>query len=137
MALIEIDTRPSPERVRRFGRVWFPLFVAAAGFALARTSPLAARWAWGLAALVGVLAWIRPSAIRPLYLGLIYATAPIGWIVSHIVLGVVYYLVVTPLGRLLALFGRDPMTRRFDPDASSYWVDVRAERTLDDYFRQF
>ncbi len=65
------------------------------------------------------------------------AVAPVGWTVSHIVLGVVYYVVLTPIGLLMRGLGRDPMRRRFEPDARSYWVERRSERKPGDYFRQF
>ncbi|NGO77800.1 hypothetical protein G6045_19365 [Streptomyces sp. YC504] len=38
-----------------------------------------------------------------------------------VLLAVVYYLVVTPIG-LLARATRDPLTRSWDPKAESYWV---------------
>ncbi len=65
------------------------------------------------------------------------AVAPVGWTVSQIVLGVVYYVVLTPIGLLMRGLGRDPMRRRIEPDAKSYWVERRVDRKPGDYFRQF
>ena len=49
-----------------------------------------------------------------------FAVFPIGWVVSHLLLGVVYFLVLTPIGLTLRALGRDPLERRFDQSASSY-----------------
>ena len=66
-----------------------------------------------------------------------YAVYPIGWTVSHLALAVVYYLVVTPIGLLMRLFGRDPMRRKFDPSATTYWQPHESPDEPERYFRQF
>ncbi len=38
---------------------------------------------------------------------------------------------------MLRLVGKDPMDRRFLPDAKTYWVDARPPRAKRDYFKQF
>ncbi len=57
-------------------------------------------WAVGLgvmAVVVGVIGLAFPPAIRPIYTGWMIAAFPIGWTVSRVVLGVVFFLVVTPI----------------------------------------
>jgi hypothetical protein len=54
-----------------------------------------------------------------------------------VMLAVVLYLVLTPIGWALRLLGRDPLARGFDPDASSYWTPHRSAARIDRYFRQF
>ena len=44
-------------------------------------------------------------------------------IVSPIVLGIMFYLVVTPIGLLMRLVGQDPLRLRFDKGAASYWIE--------------
>jgi hypothetical protein len=44
----------------------------------------------------------------------------IGHVNNHIVLGVVFFALITPFGWVRRLFGRDPMARRYDADAPSY-----------------
>ena len=79
----------------------------------------------------------RRRFARPLYLLLVGATFPIGWTMSHILLGVIYYLVLTPIGLLLQLCGHDPMKRRLEPDAQSYWEPHRPPAKVDRYFRLY
>ena len=55
-----------------------------------------------------------------------------------LVLALVYYLVVTPIGLIMRLFGYDPMTRRRDCEFESFWVPRgKGDRGPESYFRQF
>jgi hypothetical protein len=47
-----------------------------------------------------------------------------GVIMTHVILGVAYYLIVTPIGVVMKLTGRDPLNRKFDKEAASYWLPV-------------
>ena len=44
---------------------------------------------------------------------------------------------LAPIGLVMRLFGHDPMERRIQRDAKSYWVDARPQRARDSYFKQF
>lgn len=91
----------------------------------------------GISAIVAVLGLVRPAAVRPIYTAWMLAVFPIGWLVSHLVLGIVYYLVVTPIGLLRRLVSGDPMHRCFDRQAETYWQPRRPVRDPKRYFRQF
>ena len=84
-----------------------------------------------------LVAYAVPPLRRPLYLGWMYVAFPIGWVISHVVLAIVYYLVFTGTGLVMRLLGRDPLQRRFEPDAQTYWVEHRPGEDLARYFRQF
>ena len=92
---------------------------------------------WGLAVVVPVFGWLVPAFMRLVYLGMSYAAWPIGFVVSHVILGLVYYLVFTPIGLIMRLVGYDPMARGFDRDGDSYWIERQPETTDPArYFRQ-
>ncbi|MDP6944225.1 MAG: SxtJ family membrane protein, partial [Myxococcota bacterium] len=91
---------------------------------------------WGVAGVITLVFFaIKPLQV-PIYLGWIYLAFPIGWTVSHVLMMFVYYLVLTPFGIVMRLIGRDPMFRRFDKSATSYFVDHEAAET-GRYFKQF
>jgi hypothetical protein len=90
-----------------------------------------------LAATVGVLGLVKPAAIRPVYVGCMILTFPIGWIVSRLLLAVVFYGIFTPLGLLFRLLGRDALGIRPQPEAPSYWLPKPAVTDRRRYFRQF
>jgi hypothetical protein len=62
---------------------------------------------------------------------------PLAWSVSTLLLVFVYYLVLTPVGLVLRVAGRDPLRRRFEPRAASYWVKRTEAAKSERYFRQF
>jgi hypothetical protein len=102
------------------------------------------RWDWTMAALgavavtsvVGVVGLTAPERIRTLYLAWNAAVAPIGLCVSQTVTAAVFFGVVTPIGLLRRWTGHDPLGRRHDPAAKTYW-QTRAEYDSDDRaFRQ-
>jgi hypothetical protein len=62
---------------------------------------------------------------------------PIGFVVSHVVLAVLFFGVLTPVGLILRLLGRDPLQRHFESDKKSYWADLPDSIPQGDYFRQF
>jgi len=97
-------------------------------------APDASVWVWSGGGLLAVLGVISPPVIRPLYVALMRLTFPIGWCVSHVVLAIMYFLLLTPIGFLVRRF-HDPMERRFEPAADSYWFP-RQEAHTDRYFRQ-
>ena len=88
--------------------------------------------------MVPVVGWLAPSFMRLVFLGMSYAAWPIGFVVSHVVLAMVYYLVMTPIGLVMRLFGYDPMTRHRMGRWTSCWVERTGRaRGPESYFRQF
>ena len=92
----------------------------------------------GAIGVLGALAiWVAPTLGRRLYVGWMLAAAPVGWTISHLVLGAVFYLVLFPIGWVMRLVGRDPLHRTFDREARSYWIERDGRSEPARYFRQF
>ena len=136
--MIRINRNPGPRMLRQFGGIWLIFASLLAGihwWGGGRAETALGLWAaTGLVALAG---FIYLPIMRLLYLGLSYLTWPIGWVISHLLLGAIYFLVLTPTGLLLRITGRDPMNRRLDRSAPSYWVEHPPGDTPERYFRQF
>lgn len=139
MALIKINKDPSLRELRMFAALWFPLFAAVVGFLAHKRAGgwEAAGMVWGAGGVIAVVMLAAPALARLVFLGLCYATYPIGFVVSYAVLGVVYFLVLTPLGLVLRALGRDAMQCRIDPEAATYWQERQLDRPAGDYFKQF
>ena len=136
--MIEINKDPSPRELRWFG-VLLVLFFALVG-ALVRWRLDAPRVGAGLWVAGGTLALIYlvlPRLRRAIYLAWLYAAYPIGWTISHLLLLFVYYAILTPIGLLLRLAGKDPLERRQDRSAPSYWSRRDQDQDVKSYFRQF
>jgi hypothetical protein len=138
VSLIRIDHHPSRRQLLVFAVLWLVFFGILGKVVLSRTGCLPAAWAiWGLAALVPAAGCVVPEVLRLAYVGMMYVSFPIGFVVSFLILAAVYYLAVTPIGLAMRLFGYDPMCRRFDPKAETYWSPRPTERQPESYFRQF
>ena len=135
MPLVRLNWSPDNRMLRQFGWIACAVGVLLAAFVWEGWASVAAA---GVAVFSGGASLVRPSLNRPLFLGLSIVTYPIGLVVSTVVLVVLFYLVVTPIGLLLRVFRHDPLTRRFDRErTSSYWSPARPARPNEDYFRQY
>ena len=65
------------------------------------------------------------------------AIASIVWVVSRVVLAAIFYVVVTAVGIVMRVIGYDPLARRIDRDAPSYWVAREPVDDVERYFRQY
>lgn len=137
--LIELDRNPPQRVLRLFGGVWLPLFLAIVGTLVWRRGgePSVVAILLGVAAVSIVVAIARPAWLRWLYVGLMLVSWPIGWVLSHLVLGLIYYGVITPSGLVLRAFGKDPLRKRGSPDTASYWHPRRPAGDVERYFRQY
>jgi hypothetical protein len=129
------DEAVTPSSNRALGCV----FAAALGlfglWPIVRGAPVRP-WALALAAAFLVVAWLRPALLGPLNrvwtrLGLLLHA-----VVSPLVMGVVFYGVVAPMGLGMRLLGKDPLRRRLDPSAASYWIERRPPGPAPDTMRQ-
>ncbi len=139
MSVVQINTNPTRRELNQFGFIWLgflAFFGVVAHFKFG--SPLVARWLWVAAVVVPIIGWLVPAFMRLVFLGMSYLAWPIGFVVSHVVLAAVYYLVLTPIGLLTRLFGYDSMKKTIDPEAESYWIErPAAGADAKRYFRQF
>jgi hypothetical protein len=138
MALTTFNRDPSPADLRTFGRLLVPFVVVAGGLVRLRTGSAPAGVAvWAVGGVLAAVFLAAPAARRPIFVGWNGLAYPIGWVVSHVVLAVVFYLVFTPIGFVVRRFSRDPLERRFEPARPSYWVERDEPPPVGRYFRQF
>jgi len=138
MAVIDINRNPSRRDLTWFGLLLVVFFGLVGALVLWRAqSPIAARIIWSLGTILGIVYFAVRPLRRPLYIGWISVFYPIGWTVSHLILGIIFFLVLMPIGLLMRLWGYDPMQRQFEPEASSYWVSYTPHNDTARYFRQF
>ncbi len=137
MSLFPIVSDPSRRQLLVFGVVWFAFFGLAGIGISGRAAPAVAVALWATAVLVPLVGWKSPRILREIYRGMSYATFPIGFVLSLILLAAVYYLVLTPIGILMRTIGHDPLKRFDEGRAESFWVPRDADDRLERYFRQF
>ena len=136
--MIDLNLNPSKKELRTFGLCALA-FLALAGWIVFRRSgsvPVGASVA-GVGLLLAGLGLTVPQALRPVWVVLMVVNYPIGWVITHVVMAIIFYLVVTPVGVIMRLTGRDPMERAFDRSAKSYWKPRRTDSGSARYFRQY
>jgi hypothetical protein len=139
MSLVEINWRPEQRELRKFGIIAFAMLTVISSL-LHFAAGLSICWSAGLFSLgliIFLISLISARATRIIYLGLTLAALPIGIVISFVLLAAFYFLVLTPMGLLFRLLGRDALSRRFEPDTESYWVKRRPAESPDRYFHQF
>src|SRR5256885_382014 len=130
----DIDLRPDHRKLRQFAVLVTGIALVFAAVALRRHGTLLTMWS--VAAVYGAISVARPRLAHPLYVGLTVATFPIGWLVSRLVLGIVFYVVITPVALTQRLVRRDALNLR-DTEEASYWEKTETPRDPASYLRQF
>ena len=135
--MISVQWNPERKQLRQFAGIWFPAFCALVGWMVGKKT---GHWAgvelaWAGSAVMAVAGFIHPPLIRPVFVGLILATFPIGWVVSHLLLGAIFYGLVTPIGLILRITGHDPLQLK-SPTAHTLWKTPVGKTDPASYLRQ-
>jgi hypothetical protein len=122
--------------LRQFAGLWILFFggLAAWQALLTDNRNLAILFA-GLALVIGIGGLVRPPVIRPVFGTMMALTYPIGWVVSHLLLGLFFYAMVFPIGLFFRLIGRDELHRRKSSERT-YWRPKAMPTDPRSYFRQ-
>jgi len=81
-------------------------------------------WPWFLGGSVFFLVtgFFAYPVLRPIYVGWMTFAFALGWINTRIILGLFYYVIMTPTGVLMRVFGKDLLEENLDRSATSYWI---------------
>ena len=84
----------------------------------------AERWHYWfpLAGVFAVLAYAAPRLLAPLNRLWAKVGLLLHMVISPVILGILFYVCVTPIGVLMRMSGRDPLRRKFEPAAKTYWI---------------
>ena len=139
--MIKLDLNPPVHQLRQFGYialVGFPAVGAVLTYVMGVLPPLGLYILIGAGVLCGIAAAAKLDAvIKPFYWVMMLIGYPIGMVLSHVLMAVIYYGMFTPVGLAFRLFGRDLLERKPDPSASSYWTIRETQRTPASYLRLY
>jgi hypothetical protein len=124
--------------LRQFAGLWLAFFGGMAAWqGLVRGRVGVALGIGALAVVIGGLGLARPQLIRPIFVGWMVLAFPIGWTISLVLLGLVYYGLFLPIGLVFRLVGRDALQLRPRPNLTTYWTSRPEVADVRRYFRQF
>ena len=93
-------------------------------------------WLWGIGLLFLILGFILPIILRPVYSLWMLLAYFIGGIVSRVILTVLFYVVLTPIGLVLRLLGKDILNQKLDKNQKSYWVKKNLSSISKEQFKK-
>jgi len=121
--------------LRQFGLVTGSIVAGLFGlffpWLLGRSWPL---WPWIVFVILAVWALIGPSSLRPVYRAWMRFGLLMSRVTTPIILGVVYFGIISPTGFLMRVGGKDPMARRLDDTSQSYRVQSRNRKHMEKPF---
>jgi len=146
--LVEIDLHPDVNKLRQFGwtalagfgllaaLAWFERGMFGGGLGAARE--YVAYGLGGLGAMSALFSLVSPKFNRALFVSLSVVSFPIGFVISHVIMGLLFFGLFAPIAIVFRLIGRDALHRRAARGAgASYWIKARPRRAKSDYFKQY
>ena len=124
----------SRKQLRSFG-LWVGLVVALLGAWLLWQGHSFIWLTVGL--LLILLGWIVPRWLKPLYIPWMGLAIVLGFVMTRVLLTVLFFLVITPVGLIMRWTGRDPLNRKPDPSVTSYWTPKPPHADLKKHLERF
>ena len=87
-------------------------------------------------ALFFTLALVVPIVLKPIYVAFTYLGLVMGWIMTRVILTILFFGVITPVSLMTKIFNKHFLELRILPSAKSYWMDKRTS-SIKDYENQF
>lgn len=139
MALVDINWKPDRNELRKFGEASLAMLtvIALVLFWLERMSAVTSLYLCAAGLGIFILSRISTYLVKPFYLLLYMVALPIGLVLGHLLMAVFYFIILTPVGLIFRLIGRDPLKRKLDPIAKTCWMPHRPYDSVKRYFNQF
>jgi hypothetical protein len=132
-------TAPASRGVlRQFAALWLVFCFLLAGWQWHTWNRTALAGALAAAGALGVVAGLLfPGSVRWLYTAMMALAFPVGWLFTRLLLAALFYGLITPLGIVFRLLGRDPLRLRLDAARSSWWEAREQPADSSSYLRMF
>jgi hypothetical protein len=131
----ELPLKPTPRVLRQFAAGWMVCFLALAfRFGLLKHSHPGEILA--LVSAAGILGLVAPRTLHWPFVVLTIAAFPIGWVVTQLVLALMFYAVLSPLALIFRWRGRDMLQLR-RRDNGTYWSTREKQPPPEKYLKQF
>lgn len=130
-------THFSPKELRDFGLIMAGMLILMFGFVLpwifSYSTPY---WPFIAAIVFAVVALLRPVLLGPVNRVWLKISDVLGWINTRLVMGVMFFLLIAPIGILMRLFGKNTLSLKISDEQTSYRVvtKVRDKKHLEKPF---
>jgi len=130
------DNKTSKELSNRtFGLIFAAIFLLIALFPLIKGGEPRI-WALLICVFFAISSLILPKLLTPLNRLWAMFGQLMHKITNPLLMGLVFFLTVLPTGIVLRILGKDPMRRKIDPQAKSYWLERKPSKITPESFDQ-
>ena len=137
MNFSDIPRNPPERMLRQFAGLWILFFAAIAWSQYFRSHNTRAAVIVGAIAVgIGVPGVFFPRFLKPVFVGWMILAFPVGWLVSRVILMLLFFGIFAPVGLCLRILGHDPLRLR-KPTVDSYWGKKSQQTRLRRYLKQF
>ena len=119
---------------RSFGLIFGGIFAVIAFWPVVFSGGSPRQWALVIALVWVVVAVVLPIALRPLNILWMKFGFFMHRIINPILMGLVFFVAVFPTGIIRKILGKDSMRRKYEPEASSYWIPRTPESQNKEHF---
>jgi len=116
----QIDNLDS-KQLRKFGLTMAMILIAFFGlsfpFLTGKNIPL---WPFAVSAPILISVLLYPRCLNIIYIPWMKLGSILGWINTRMILGIIFFLLITPMGMIMRLRGKDPLQRCYDKNIDSY-----------------
>ena len=122
--------------LRQFGIVLGLILIALGGIHFKKGNDAIFPWLLTIGLISVVTGTFLPGILRPIYTVFTKVTNAIGWFNTRVILILVYYFILSPIGLVMRLFGKDPLDRNIDKKIETYWIDRKSAINLKEQLRR-
>ncbi len=91
----------------------------------------------GMGAGAALFAAVVPILLKPVYIFFLYLGEVLGWIMTRVILSVLFFVILTPVSWLSKLSGKKYFAMQLDVSKETYWEDVTEPADVEHYEKQF
>ena len=113
---------------RSFGIVFFVVFLLIALYPLSKQGEIRV-WSLIISLIFLFLGLLNSKILSPLNKIWFKFGIILGKIISPLVMGIIFFLVVTPIGLLMRLFKKDVLSLKFDKNNRTYWIEKNGPKS--------
>ena len=107
---------------RSFGIVFFFVFVIVSLWPLINENSLRV-WSIFVAIIFLILGLMNSKLLTPLNILWFKFGKLLGFIIAPIVMGIVFFVVITPTGLIMKIIGKDLLNNKYNNKIKSYWIN--------------
>ncbi len=119
------ELKTGPRDLRKFGLMVGGVFAGIGFLFLLRHKSSYPFFIWPGVALI-VLCVLAPRSLKFPYIAWMTVAFAIGFVMARVLLSVCFFLLVTPIALIARLFGKDFLSRKWNRQTATYWIQCEA-----------